>query len=160
MTTDQSDAEIEAAGPPVFLTADVNAEPDFDPVLQYMVGKANAANVFELGITLDVSGITISGKLIPYRAYLDALQAEITESGKASPEKARFDAFASDFADYDRKAIELNGGEVPDSRHIHLKDAVCWAPGSRSTLPVGLWRGRLSHVSGWSLGEFAPLTSA
>jgi hypothetical protein len=36
---------------------------------------------------------------------------------------------------------------------IHLKDAYAYAPGAKPLL-IGLWRGRLGHVSGWSVGSY------
>jgi hypothetical protein len=39
--------------------------------------------------------------------------------------------------------------------YIHLRDATVFAPGAQPTLAKTLWRGRLSHVSGWSLGQLS-----
>jgi hypothetical protein len=36
--------------------------------------------------------------------------------------------------------------------YIHLRAARVFTSGSAQPLPEMLWRGRLSHVSGWSVG--------
>lgn len=36
---------------------------------------------------------------------------------------------------------------------IHLRGTTVWTPGVTQPISAGLWRGRLSHVSAWSLGN-------
>jgi hypothetical protein len=54
---------------------------------------------------------------------------------------------------------EADGTETAESDlpgFIHLRAATVHAPGTDAVLPETLWRGRLDHVSGWSIGNFGP----
>jgi hypothetical protein len=46
---------------------------------------------------------------------------------------------------------EEAGADLPE--FIHLRAATVHAPGTDAVLPETLWRGRLDHVSGWSVGN-------
>jgi hypothetical protein len=161
MTTQQTEKPDDA--PQVSLVADVNSEPDV--ILRILVGLVNDSKEMkmEMGVTLHVSGIIVSGLLISYETYWEAFRVLVRENG--SPDSQSFrEAFADAFtAAITGKDLDGNAEPAPEGEetaqpaspmHIHLRDAVIWAPGVEPTLARTLWRGRLSHVSAWSIGTF------
>ena len=159
MTTEQIEKPGDA--PQVSLVADVNAAPDV--VLRILVGLVNDSKDWEMGITLHVSGIIVSGSLISYEAYWEAFRVLVRENGSPDTRTSR-ESFADAFTaaitgtdlDGNREpaAEDEEAGHSEPPNHIHLRDAVVWVPGVEPTLPKTLWRGRLSHVSAWSIGTF------
>jgi hypothetical protein len=58
---------------------------------------------------------------------------------------------------YQAKDGEVDEAEAAESdlpEFIHLRAATVHAPGTDAVPPETLWRGRLEHVSGWSIGNF------
>ena len=160
VTTEQ----IENPGEPprVSLVDDINTRPD--DVLRFLVDLVNGSKDMGLGVsvTLHVSGTIVCGVLISYEAYWESFRAFLRESG--SPEAQAFgDAFTAAIlgtevgpeAGQSDSATEDEEATTPTPpNHIHLRDAVVWAPGVKPTLAKMLWRGRLSQVSAWSIGTF------
>ncbi|MFG3422898.1 hypothetical protein ACGFZ2_29280, partial [Micromonospora sp. NPDC048063] len=105
-----------------------------------------------LGITLTVRGVVVTGTLIGRDEWAEGM-AELLKSAGENGE-----LLGSRILDVFRK-LDLNRTRDENSEpysYIHLKDAryvaghgLLPSPGSR--VPV-YWRGRLSEVSGWSLG--------
>jgi hypothetical protein len=159
MTTQQTEKPGDA--PQVSLVRDVNSEPDL--ILRILVGLVNDAKDMGMGVTLHVSGIIVSGTLISYEAYWEAFRVLVRENGSPDTQPFR-EAFADGFTgaimgkdlDGNRKpaAEDDEAGHPEPANFIHLRDAVIWAPGAEPTLAKTLWRGRLSHVSAWSIGTF------
>lgn len=153
------ESETPGDSPQVSVVADVNTEPDV--ILRTLVALANDSKEMEVGVTLHVSGIIVSGSLISYDAYWEAFRVLVHENGSPSVQ-----SFGETFADAitganrdaeldgNRTAEDDEAGHHEPPNYIHLRDAVVWAPGVEPTLAKTLWRGRLSHVSAWSLGRF------
>ncbi len=158
MTTEQIEKPSDA--PQVSFVDDVNTRPD--DVLRVLVALVNDLKEIELGVTLHVSGTIVSGVLVSYRTYWEAVGTWLR--GIGSPGAQAFgDAFTAAIlgTNADPEAEQGDSGAeadqdktAPPPHHIHLRDAVVWAPGADPTLPKTLWRGRLSHVSAWSIGAF------
>jgi hypothetical protein len=134
--------------------------PEADPLLQKLVAGGYANPDFEMSITLYVSGMVVSGTVISVSAYWRELVATLFPN--ASPELAsEAKELADSLADTHVMPgdFEVPPGEEADSgplsNYIQLRDATVFAPGARPTLPRTLWRGRLSHVSAWSLGSIS-----
>ena len=114
----------------------------------------------EIGITLHVSGEIVSGLMIPLTDYLDEMAALVRDNGSPESAAARgglAEVFSLAAAE-SRPAADADLAELidtaPEPAFIHLRQATVHAPGSDAVLPATLWRGRLDHVSGWSLGNF------
>jgi len=134
------------AGPEV--VEEIHATPD--PMLVVMVEAVNKFGA-ELPLTLHVSGVVISGILVSGRRFFEQMAEWLASEGAQE--------FAESFA---RPTAELFRG--PDTEpgdeglaemsaiYIHLRAARVFTSGSDRPLPETLWRGRLSHVSAWSLG--------
>jgi hypothetical protein len=145
-------------------TPSVLPQPPVDFVLQAIVQLANDTGI-ELGLTVCVGGIVVSGTLIPGKKYFeeianDALQA----SGPADQAVIRqaISDYLGNFGKmiYEQPENEEQSGNNGDETmkklpgYIHLRGAKFFH-NSGNPIPTnqGLrWRGRLSKVDGFSLG--------
>jgi hypothetical protein len=138
---------------------DVNGAPD--QLLATLVDIVNSLPGVELGVTLYVRGSIVSGLLISGRSYFGLLRAVLEESGD-DDSKPFVDALAEILNEvaniYPRRPSEESADESPPdlarTTYIHLRAATVHVPGPNPGLEQGLWRGRLSEVSGWSIGNF------
>ncbi len=135
-----------------------NAPPK-DWFLQFLVNMANK-NRFELGITLNVGGILISGTLAGVKQYFADFGSDFAASfdaGKGSEEvKATFKKIG------DECVCVSNAEPAESPSYIHLKDArFLDAQGNSIQGNRGVWwRGRLSEVQGFVLGTLnKPVTA-
>jgi len=107
----------------------------------------------EFGLTLLIGGRLVTGTLIPMQMYLSELANSI------APAEAVQENAGSSLADYFREvsksiqaqAVDNETYEVESTAHIHLRDAVVFSTQPRG-INIGLWRGRLASVEGWTLG--------
>jgi hypothetical protein len=130
--------------------------PELDWHQQQMVGDANDLGL-EFAVTGFGAGAVITGVLTSGKVYFD-LFADRFAAGW--PKEGRAELRASLAAPGDVYP-RLEPGEKSHRRpaqFIHLRDArVVTAQGNLPTTVEGLlWRGRLSAVSGYSLGLVAP----
>lgn len=164
MTTEQIEKTGDA--PQLQLVEDVNTRPD--DVLRFLVELVNDSKDVEMGVTLHVSGTIVCGVLVSYETYWQAFGELVRKTGSPETRPMR-EGFADAFTGFllgggvdsgaeqgDPAADENDGAAAsPPPNYIHLRDAVIWAPGVvEPTLAKTLWRGRLSHVSAWSIGTF------
>lgn len=121
-----------------------------DWVLQWLSGFINDANL-RMGVTLTVGGNMITGTLIPHETYFERLATDIsTPFAETDPEaqKALYNRFV-DFGKPVDPAIE----SLPN-QYIHLDNARVHTGGNQILPSKGtLWRGKLSAVDGFILGE-------
>ncbi len=148
--------------------ADGHREPK-DPFLAILVKTINESPDWEIGVTLHVNGVIISGLLCSMTSFFEEQAEMIRQLGSVETTEARqgfaevFDWLAeqaqarpdSEHTEGD-EAAETEATEVDLPGFIHLRAATVHAPGADATLPETLWRGRLDHVSGWSIGNFGP----
>jgi hypothetical protein len=142
------------------MVSDINAEPD--SLLLAFVNGANQSGM-EMGLTLHVAGMVISGTLISFGTYLESMGGYMRRIGGPGSQAGAtmFDQLSEQF----KAAMAESGagepeqldlpGEQPREPYIHLRDALVFAPGVPSPMPRILWRGRLSHVSGWFIGSLS-----
>lgn len=158
MTTEPNEPDPTPAPEPS-VVLEVNTEPDI--LLRALVGTVNQTKDMEIGLTLHVSGLVVSGILISYTSYLQALAALLRENGSPESQAGR-DVLASTFElliDGDGETATdpaSQQNETSPPNHIHLRAATSHSPGSPGYFPKTLWRGRLSHVSAWSMGSIEP----
>lgn len=115
---------------------------DSDLLLEVFADLAHDSDEFELGLTLTVQGILVSGVLVSRRRWLDEM--ETLEPGKLS-----------NLIDPIRNAFDRRDAEVRPVAFdfLHLIQTRMFVGGT--VLPTnkdGIWRGRISEVSGWSWG--------
>jgi len=140
-----------------------------DAFLAILVQAVDHTPGMEIGVTLHVSGVIISGLLCSITSFFEEQAEVIRRLGSVETAEARqgFAELYDWLADQtqtrpaiepaeDGQAAETEeaGADLPD--FIHLRAATVHAPGTDAVLPETLWRGRLDHVSGWSIGTFGP----
>lgn len=140
--------------------ADPNLEQMFwagrgtDWYLQELVSIVNSSAI-EFGITLHVHGAVVSGLLISGRKYFKAFADDFAGAylGDDEGREAVRAALASHSKIYD----EIDKQEEPSPpQYIHLMHSRTFSPGGSTPSKVGvLWRGKISAVSGFSLGSLS-----
>jgi len=123
-----------------------------DWFLQHLSELTNASDL-ELGITLQVSGQTITGTMIGGKKYFKLFAESFSDAWPFEDKKERKEI---------REAFEANGkiyeGKGDDeprrsTQYIHLADARIFEGGRQVPHSEGmLWRGKVNSVSGFSLG--------
>lgn len=129
------------------------ADPDW--FLQILVKMANQNGV-EMGITLQVGGVLVSGQLVSGKKYFEGF-ADDFSGAMSDPEEAQGvrNAFAKFGSGYGKEEDESAPQFEPT--FIHLKDARVFHPGG-TAVPGNRgvwWRGRLSEVAGFVLGSLS-----
>lgn len=117
-----------------------------DWYLQSIVDLVNRTNI-EIGISLTVSGCTVTGTLISGKEYFSRLGSMITHGWNGSQENkeqmGKF--FSAPSKIYDSEPQRLPG-------YIHLAGAKLVYASDFIPTDGMLWRGRLSEVSGFTVG--------
>lgn len=119
-----------------------------DPLLELLVEMTDDTGT-ELPITLQVSGLVVSGKLISKDAYFDQFTSQFTQGMTDRP---TIEGLRKSFAEIGADSESRSGAP---SLAVHVKDAALFGVGN---MPVpyeqgALWRGRLSEIDAFFLGE-------
>lgn len=123
-----------------------------DWFLQSLVSYADNWGV-ETAITLQVSGLLVSGVVMPAAKYLDEIAVAYRDSCKANPEIGK--RLSLLIASYKTLVEPPEGAdEEPFPQFIHLRDTRFFTPGKKLVPASGstLWRGRIAEVGGFTLG--------
>jgi hypothetical protein len=126
-----------------------------DNVFELLVHVANTTNV-EMGITLHVHGQMITGRLISGATYWDEVAERLRSSGQGEEELIETLADSMEVVATQYRATyadEVVDEDLPMTAFIHLRDARTFGPSGPTPTDGALWRGRLSSVDGFSLGE-------
>jgi len=127
-----------------------------DWFLQSLVNMANDSDL-GFGITLQVSGMLVSGNLVSVKQYFEGFAADFASPFATNPEVA--ESIKESFSSYGNlysKDAEAEG-DLPPPQYIHLKNARFFntagnpIPGNRGVW----WRGRICEVGGFSLGSLS-----
>ena len=125
---------------------------EFDPIpadglLLALCEVARNVDGFELGITVNVPGATVTGVMVGPKSWLQILGA----SGEG-----RANEFLRGIALRMSEILDDAGDEV-DTQFVHLREAQYVSGGQFTpTNAALLWRGRLAVVSGFSIGTVTP----
>jgi hypothetical protein len=136
-----------------------------DDTLRGLVDIVNGASGAELGITLFVHGIVVSGRLVSGEMYFDGVASSIRDAYQTE----NADALAEYFGFYAEEYRKLyapaddasddqsdeDASSEPHTAFVHLKDAKFWHSGGASVQQGAYWRGRLSSVDGYYLGTLS-----
>jgi hypothetical protein len=111
----------------------------------------------ELGITLNVSGLLITGYMISQATYFNNLIDGLNASNADSEAKVLLVDFLSQLRDK-LEDERLNKRTHPFPEFIHLRDTTLYPSEGQGMPSYGeaLWRGRIQSVDGFSLGEMVP----
>lgn len=152
-------------------------EPDF--LLADLVSAFVNRGGMQLGITIFMRGMVITGTLVSEQEYLTTMSSMFAKQArktllhptadevKAAEELFDFTSLTEDvdppededddnFEDFDPFERDSDAEELPTIRHMHLKDPVILQPQSsisfsHSQLPI--MRIRLTAVDGWMMGK-------
>jgi hypothetical protein len=146
----EPDAESDDAGFDPLVT------PPTDWLLQFLLVFVNR-QVFSFGITLQCEGILVTGQLVSGREYMDGVKAEMSSNGGQ---------FIADLIEervgdlYPSEPPTVDDGFRPQELYpqfVHLRDAR-FIVSNGAPIPTNRgvwWRGRLSTVSGYTIGVMA-----
>ncbi|RQZ14056.1 gas vesicle protein [Burkholderia sp. Bp9031] len=125
----------------------IDRPPPIDWTLKFLVDLANNHGV-EMGVILTIGGSVVTGTLIGGKKYFEELADKVGNAwpGSAEVKEEMRKVFAQPASLYE------NGGP-PSASYIHLKDAKFVQPTAVFPAHGILWRGRLSEVSGFSIGS-------
>jgi hypothetical protein len=122
-----------------------------DEFLVALAGTADAAEEFELTLTLWVGGAIVSGTLVGASVYLEGISVLLED---LDSERVLTSSFRRLSEHLQEARMDVPDGDVP--AFIHLRGAHSLSP-SGAAIPTGpgvWWRGRLDAVDGWCIGEF------
>ncbi|MEB3355301.1 MAG: gas vesicle accessory protein GvpU [Synechococcales bacterium] len=126
-----------------------------DRLLQALVAIPEKTSI-QLSLTLNVSGLIVSGQLISRQTYFKRLAHMIQDSDASDIVKDSLDEFIGQVGhEIEGDEIHSNGVALPT--FIHLKNAQMYPSNGRG-MPSNtdaLWRGRISEVSGFSFGAIS-----
>lgn len=126
-----------------------------DELLESWVNMAELGTLGNLGVTLQMSGMLVCGTVIGGREYLRMLgeamrgSTQRTDWGQAIYERLL------EVSEDRQKKIEEQAGKDDREPHdfIHLRDARFFMGDGRPVTQASIWRGRLTSVDAWVLGE-------
>lgn len=113
----------------------------------------------DIGITLSVNGAIVSGILISGKKYFEEL-SEMMAKHSQNPGDimgALAEGWKSYTVIYEKPEDAPEDWTPPRAAYIHLRDARYFAPG-QAPIPTNmgvLWRGKLSEVDGFSIGNMS-----
>ena len=142
----QSETEVE--------DLDARPVPEEDWLLQEVVRLINHVEGMSIGITLSVSGGIVTGDLISLKEFFHEYAKLWRQGFQNIPELA--ETFEKQWREHgDKTSRELKERNEVLFSYIHLKNARYFFGVTAVPNPGGmLWRGRISEVSGFSLGSF------
>ena len=111
----------------------------------------------EIGVTLLAESVIVSGTLIGGEQYLKLFGEDFAAVfGYLGDEKQ--DEIRNAYVEEGRRIYKKSEGDAAarNPAFVHLKDAQYFSPGTEPIPQEGLlWRGRLTKVSGFTLGRFS-----
>ena len=125
-----------------------------DPTRDWMLSTLNTIvnnNNITIGITVVVSGIIVSGHLAGGKEYFDAIGSEFSSILSSASVGDSFLSLAERI--YNSESDHVKNGPL-SADYIHIKQARFYNSAG-AVLPQSeavWWRGRISEVSGYSLG--------
>ncbi|WP_009473890.1 hypothetical protein [Rhodococcus sp. JVH1] len=133
MTTDNIEEELTRE----------DLSPFRDPLLANLVAQTNATGE-SLPVILTMDGSVISGDLISGADYFRQLGEKTGMSGFFEPILKQY---------VERQGETVTDIDVEDTLWIHVRDTT--AISGSTTVNIGLWRGSLTHVTGWTFGKLS-----
>lgn len=125
-----------------------------DWFLQSLVLMVNTYD-FEFGITLQVSGLLVSGNLVGGKKYFEGFAEDFSSNFSNDLEAAK--NIKDSFTQYGEIYEKKEDGEIPPPQYIHLRDTRFFnTTGQPIPRNKGVWwRGRVSEVGGFMLGSLS-----
>jgi hypothetical protein len=145
-TQEHATAAATATLPPLSLA------PDW--LLQHLVALVTDGPL-EMGITLQVSGLLVSGKLVSGARYFEGIASDFAHGLAAHPQVAK--SLRQSFEEFGKLIYEGDAATSarPLPHYIHLTDTKFFSTAG-DPIPAGKgvwWRGRIAEVGGFTLGQ-------
>ncbi|NNC10335.1 hypothetical protein HII28_00350 [Planctomonas sp. JC2975] len=118
-------------------------------LISWVVGIDDEHEEGTASVTLTVPGAVVSGQIISRGAWRKAVAAQVGSFNE--PAGKGLDELFGTFEEEIPKGPEARNERL----HIHLGDVSLWQDGSNEPLRFKTWRGRLTQVSGWSIGSIS-----
>lgn len=135
----------------------------FDPELARLVSLINLVDSVEIGLTLHVDGSIVSGMLVSnaqfYRLLIKQFDADDLSEHSNPDIGQSFARFFRPSLENAEKFVEEHQASdhpAPLPRHIHLRYAQTLFP-NQEPFTQKVWRGRLTEVDGWSIGNIGEI---
>ena len=132
-----------------------------DNVFSMLVHVANTSDV-EMGITLHIHGLMVTGRLVSGATYWSESAAKLRESGQGPTELVETMAESMErVAEGYRETYTDSEAVAEDpslTAFLHLRNAHTLGPQGPTPTDGALWRGRLSSVDGFTFGELRGMT--
>jgi hypothetical protein len=127
--------------------------PTKDSMLTALINLTNNAGL-EIGITIEVHGIIISGITIRASEYYNAVADQVGKANTNSDIGQKvIDTMSQSYHDIAEELTkEETSDDLPDANYIHLKDVTINTPNGLIHPP--LWRTSLSSVDGFTIGQW------
>lgn len=139
--------------PDAIATQAQTASTNSDWFLQSLVSMVNGTST-EMGITLQVGGLLVSGRLVSGDLYFSAFGETFAGALKDTEEAPKVRAMFEKYGEIYKATDDTRSGEPP--QYIHLKDARFFGINENPVPSTGVWwRGRISEVEGFVLGVFS-----
>lgn len=111
------------------------------------------------GITLTVGGLVITGNLVSEQTWLETHPADFVPEEGIAKAKARAELRRQLMSGRDPEEFTAEERDElsADLQLVHLKDVIIFAGSSPIAVPsdVFYWRGKVSEVTGWTLGRLS-----
>ena len=134
--------------------------PMIDFLLRALVDLANKTGM-EIGMTLSVGGVLVSGNLASGKTYFKEIAAETLQATGDAKDSGINQSLSDYFANWGKLIYEQpenedqsNDEAMSQPNYIHLRNAK-FVHNSGKSMPSNRgiwWRGRLSAIDGFSLG--------
>jgi len=166
--TDETSAPDAGIGSDIAPSYDIDNDPDgltredliakdwvLDDIFDFNFGPDESAKDAHFGLTLNFSGLLVSGLAITRAAWTAGTMAGFPENASHTR-----DALTKVWASDDEKAREAAASRkernLPSRTRlsVHLKDVQIYAPGG--PVNAAFWRGNVSDITGWTLGSYNP----
>ena len=139
--------------------ANMNLDSTQDWFLEFLIHTTGESGISPFGVTLNVGGLLISGKVISAQHYFKCLAQDIADNlRKAGATQDSIDFAIESFTKLGVPQKEQNDGEnAPRPLFIHLTEAKFFFPGN---MPIPnnqsiLWRGMIRNVDGIIMGTLS-----
>ncbi len=120
-----------------------------DMLLRLFAKMAQETKI-EMGITLTVRGLVVSGLLVGRDRWLDHFTELISQAGEVAS------GIGTGLQEaYRQSDLQRSSGDDVEYGYLHLLNAKYFLGGQETVPGSGsvIWRGRISEVSGWSIGS-------
>ena len=144
----------------------INPDDNRDALLQYFVDVVNNNPDLAISVTLNVSGIIVSGRIASRKEYFELLGDQVSRHLNVPDELAKqvgayIKSFGVDESE-EGESTDQADQDLTQIHYIHLSDArIFHNSGSPIPYEAGLlWRCRINSVDAFSIGILAVEASA